>query len=465
MKIRSKKLSIKKWLFILLFCVSFIPIFLTFIISKSLVEDPKVPINNNYLNVRDEILNNVSKWSEPEWQKEIKPKLDRYGIQVRLFNSANKELFSNFSYSDMNEQPSNTNIKTRPVEEHLVFKGSKIAGIAYIHVTQSSIITVHNSKLKEWFNEYGGLVIWLTFSLIMLIFCTWFINKALLHPLKKLAEATKSISMGMLNIDLPKSPIQEIERVSTAFRIMSQKLDDSIKQQVKMEEERKLFISSIIHDLRTPLFSIRGYLEGIQKGIADTPEKIAKYIEVCQRKANVLDTLISDLFIFTKLEHLEQEPNFEKINIYKFLNNIIKEFKLEAEKKKIKVEIVSSVTNHVIFADEHLLTRAIDNLLNNALRHTPNDGKITISLNETDEHIEISVIDTGEGINPKDLPYLFTPLYRGEGSRNRKTGGAGLGLTIAKKIFLAHGGDLRAGNHISHGGAVFTAFLPKENSK
>jgi signal transduction histidine kinase len=131
----------------------------------------------------------------------------------------------------------------------------------------------------------------------------------------------------------------------------------------------------------------------------------------------------------------EQEPNLEKINIYKFLNDIIKEFKLEAEKKKIKVETISSVTNHVIFADEHLLTRAIDNLLNNALRHTPNEGKITISLNETDEHIEISVIDTGEGISPKDLPYLFTPLYRGEGSRSRKTGGAGLGLTIAKKYF------------------------------
>lgn len=442
--------------------MSFIPVFLTFIISKSLVEDPKVPVNNNYFNIRNEILNNVSKWSEPEWQKEIKPKLDRYGIQVRLFNSANKELFANFSYSDMNEQSTNTNIKTRPVEEHLVFQGSKIQGIAYIHVTRPSVITVHNSK--EWFNEYGGLVIWLTFSLIMLMFCTWFINKALLHPLKKLAEATKSISMGVLNIDLPKSPIQEIERVSTAFRIMSQKLDDSLKQQVKMEEERKLFISSIIHDLRTPLFSIRGYLEGIQKGIADTPEKIEKYIEVCQRKANVLDTLISDLFIFTKLEHLEQEPNLEKINIYTFLNNIVKEFKLEAEKKKIKVEIVSSVTNHVIFADEHLLTRAIDNLLSNALRHTPNEGKITISLNETDEHIEISVIDTGEGISPKDLPYLFTPLYRGEGSRNRKTGGAGLGLTIAKKIFLVHGGDLRASNHLSHGGAVFTAYLPKENS-
>ncbi|AKS37275.1 histidine kinase [Anoxybacillus gonensis] len=461
MRIRDKKLPIKKWLFILLFCVSFIPVFLTFIISTSLVEDPKVPINNNYLNIRDEILNNVSKWSDPKWQTEITPKLDRYGIQVRLFNSTNKELFSNFSYSDMNE----LNIKTRPVEEHLVFQGSKIQGIAYIHVTRSSVITVHNSKFKEWFNEYGGLVIWLTSSLIMLFFCTWFINKALLNPLKKLAEATRSVSKGILNIDLPKSPIQEIESVSTAFRIMSQKLDDSIKQQVKMEEERKLFISSIIHDLRTPLFSIRGYLEGIQKGIADTPEKIEKYIEVCQRKANVLDTLISDLFIFTKLEHLEQEPNLEKINIYKFLNDIIKEFKLEAEKKKIKVETISSVTNHVIFADEHLLTRAIDNLLNNALRHTPNEGKITISLNETDKNIEISVIDTGEGISPKDLPYLFTPLYRGEGSRNRKTGGAGLGLTIAKKIFLAHGGDLRASNHISHGGAVFTAYLPKENSK
>lgn len=448
-----------------MFCVSFIPIFLTFIISKSLVEDPKVPINNNYLNVRDEILNNVSKWSEPKWQKEITPKLNQYGIQVRLFNSDNKELFSNFSYSDMNEQSTNTNIKTRPVEEHLVFEGSKIQGIAYIHVTRSSVITVHRSKFKEWFNEYGGLVIWLIFSLIMLILCTWFINKALLNPLKKLAEATRSVSKGILNIDLPKSPIQEIESVSTAFRIMSQKLDDSIKQQVKMEEERKLFISSIIHDLRTPLFSIRGYLEGIQKGIADTPEKIAKYIEVCQRKANVLDTLISDLFIFTKLEHLEQKPNLEKINIYKFLNDIIKEFKLEAGKKKIKVEIVSSITNHIIFADEHLLTRAIDNLLNNALRHTPHEGKITISLDETDQNIEISVIDTGEGIDPKDLPYLFTPLYRGESSRNRKTGGAGLGLTIAKKIFLAHGGDLRASNHISHGGAVFTAFLPKENSK
>jgi signal transduction histidine kinase len=231
-------------------------------------------------------------------------------------------------------------------------------------------------------------------------------------------------------------------------------------QQAKVEQERRLFISAIVHDLRTPVFALRGYLEGLQTGVADTPGKRSRYVEIAQDKASDLERLITDLFEFTRLEYLEQAPNRAVLDLGVLLTRLVESLQPQSEAKGVELTVSPLPEQCTVFGDSHLLSRAAENLLVNALRHTPSGGRIWVECSVEPLWVRFSVFDTGTGIPATDLPQIFTPLFRGEQSRNRRTGGVGLGLTIARSILLAHDGDLTAGNH-DGGGAVFSGSLPR----
>jgi signal transduction histidine kinase len=254
--------------------------------------------------------------------------------------------------------------------------------------------------------------------------------------------------------------VREVAEVNSAFAAMSDALRESLGQQAQVEQERRLFIGAIVHDLRTPVFSLRGYLEGLQTGVADTPEKRTRYVEIAQEKAAALERLITDLFEFTRLEYLEQAPNRELLDLGALLTRLVDSMRPQAEAKGVELTASSLPEHCSVMGDSHLLSRAAENLLVNALRHTPSGGRIWIECRVEPLWIRFSVNDSGSGISAADLPHIFTPLFRGEQSRNRRTGGVGLGLTIARRILQAHEGDLTAHNH-DGGGAVFSAVLPR----
>jgi signal transduction histidine kinase len=257
---------------------------------------------------------------------------------------------------------------------------------------------------------------------------------------------------------VPDSRVREVAEVGAAFGTMGAALRDSLRRQAAIEQERRLFIGAVVHDLRTPLFSLRGYLEGLSAGVADTPEKRARYVAVAEEKAAALERLVADLFDYTRLEYLEQAPRTQPLDLVALLRRAVEGMRPRAEARGLALRLCAAMPCP-IDADSHLLTRAIENLLDNAVRYTPSGGSVRVSCAEGAEGVAFSVADTGPGIPIADLPHLFTPLYRGESSRNRRTGGAGLGLTIARRIIRAHGGDLRACNG-DEGGAIFTASLP-----
>jgi signal transduction histidine kinase len=253
--------------------------------------------------------------------------------------------------------------------------------------------------------------------------------------------------------------VREVEEVGTALHAMSEGLEESVRQQAALEEERRLFIGAVAHDLRTPLFTLRGSLEGIQSGLANTPEKRARYIAIAQEKAEALERLISDLFDYTRLEYLELTPDQAPLDLSALLRRLGEGFRPVADAQETALEFALPNWTCVVDGDEHLLTRAIVNLVDNALYFTPEGGTVLIGCRALDDQVEFSVSDSGPGIPIEDLPHIFSPLFRGESSRNRSTGGAGLGLTIARRILRAHGGDLSVGNR-PEGGATFTARLP-----
>ncbi len=246
--------------------------------------------------------------------------------------------------------------------------------------------------------------------------------------------------------------------MGTAFRAMGDGLRASLHRQAELEEQRRFFIGAIAHDLRTPLFALRGYLIGLEQGIAASPEKSAAYLTICREKADQLDRLVSDLFAYAKTEYLGQAVRRQPMDLADALARAVDAIRPAAAAKGVALDFNAS--EGCVEGDPDLIERAATNLLDNALRYTPPGGTIAVSCAAEGDHVCFTVEDDGPGIAEQDLPHLLEPLYRGDAARSSKTGGAGLGLTIADRVLQAHGGSLSVANRPG-GGAMFTGHLAR----
>jgi signal transduction histidine kinase len=303
----------------------------------------------------------------------------------------------------------------------------------------------------------GGL---LAFVLVLATIAV-FTARAVQRPLAILSRAAHRVAINDLAVTLPASPVREISDVSTAFATMGAALSASLQRQADIEQERRLFISAIVHDLRAPLFSLRGYLQGLEQGLAATPEKSARYMTICRERADALARLVDDLFTYARLEYLEQQPVYAPLDLGELLRNTAETLHPQLQAKGIVLLWEGPAQPFPVSGDAHQLTRAVGNILDNARRYTPEGGTIRVRWRSLGDRAEFTVADSGPGINAEDVPHLFAPLFRGEGSRNRQTGGAGLGLTIARRILLAHDGDLSVANG-PHRGAEFTGSIASQ---
>jgi signal transduction histidine kinase len=311
-----------------------------------------------------------------------------------------------------------------------------------------------NSKITLIIAVIAGLIV----AILMVAFA---IRRYILIPLEKMSASVRQIAEGDLDIQLPSSRISEIAEVQNGFHVMVDSLKKSFQKQVELEEERRFVVAAVAHDLRTPLFALRGYLDGLEQGIADTPEKKAKYLAVCKEKSAQLDRLVEELFTFAKTEYHEMELNNNMIDLSLVLKKSIDSLNPQAQQKDIFIIADHLASDCKVKGDSHLLERAMNNLIDNAVRHTPRNGKIIVNCNKNNHQVTFTIQDSGEGFSSEELERVFEPLYRGEESRNRSTGGAGLGLTISQRIIRQHGGELVVGNH-PEGGAILTGWMPFE---
>lgn len=353
-----------------------------------------------------------------------------------------------------------------PLRLWLILAVAAIVGAGFLaQMTLTAIVFAHEQSSANAVAQSTHLSGWVwasvelgTFALTLAV-VVWLIGPPVLRPLGALSQAAESIAGGELDIHLAPSPVREIAEVASALEGMSAALRAALERQAALEEERRLFVSAIAHDLRTPLFMLRGYLKGLERGVAATPEKVAHYVDASREQADALERLITDLFAYTRLEYLEVEPERAPLDIAALLRQAAEDVQQTAAAREIRLMLDVPEEPCFVMGDSYLLSRAVGNLLDNAIRYTPDGGWIGIHCDRREGALVFAIEDTGPGIAPHDLPHLFTPLYRGETSRNRQTGGAGLGLAIARRIMRTHGGDLTAANS-PLGGAVFTATLP-----
>lgn len=298
--------------------------------------------------------------------------------------------------------------------------------------------------LGRYFSSLGIIVF--IILIVTNVLLTFLISTGITKQLKRLKHATEQIKDGNLNFELKTRSRDEIGDVSRAFEQMRSKLKESIDKQLQIEENRKELISSISHDLKTPVTSIKGYVEGIMDGVADSPEKMDKYIKTIYAKANDLDRLIDDLFLFSKLDLKKVPFNFEKVDLVKYFNDCIEELRIDLDKKAIKLEFENNCAENVtVMADREKLKRVIVNIIQNAVKYMDKEEKtINVNVSCSGNEALVRIRDNGQGIKEEELQFIFDRFFRTDASRNSSTGGSGLGLSITKQIIEGHEGKIWA---------------------
>lgn len=237
-------------------------------------------------------------------------------------------------------------------------------------------------------------------------------------------------------------------------------LHDTTEQE-KEERERRLFVSNVSHELRTPLTSVKSYLEALDEGALSEPVA-PDFIKVSLDETNRMMRMVTDLLHLSRIDNATSHLDVELINFTAFITFILNRFdKIRAQDEEKKYEIVRDypITSVWIEIDTDKMTQVIDNILNNAIKYSPDGGKITVSMKTTDDQMILSISDQGLGIPKEDLPKIFDRFYRVDKARSRAQGGTGLGLAIAKEIIKQHNGFIWAKSEYGKG-STFTIVLP-----
>ena len=240
-------------------------------------------------------------------------------------------------------------------------------------------------------------------------------------------------------------------------------LHDTTEQE-KEERERRLFVSNVSHELRTPLTSVKSYLEALDEGALYEPVA-PDFIKVSLNETNRMMRMVTDLLHLSRIDNATSHLDVELINFTAFITFILNRFdKIRAQDEEKKYEIVRDypITSVWIEIDTDKMTQVIDNILNNAIKYSPDGGKITVSMKTTDDQMILSISDQGLGIPKEDLPKIFDRFYRVDKARSRAQGGTGLGLAIAKEIIKQHNGFIWAKSEYGKG-STFTIVLPYDN--
>ena len=304
----------------------------------------------------------------------------------------------------------------------------------------------------------SGIIVLL---LVVAIAFTW-LYQSIVQPLDKLKKAALNIKNGNLDFNVITDNEDEIGEVCTAFEDMRIKLKDQIEVSMQYEKDNKELISNISHDLKTPITAIKGYVEGIRDGVADTPEKMDRYIRTIYNKATDMDKLIDELFLYSKLESNSMNYSFVKLNLQDYFEDCADEISMDLDARGIGFDYHNYVaTDTIIIADPEQLKRVINNIVGNSVKYmAARPGRIGIRIKDEPEFVQVEIWDNGKGIAKKELPHIFERCYRTDASRNSSKGGSGLGLSIAKKIIEEHGGKIWA-NSVEGEGTTISFVLRK----
>lgn len=329
----------------------------------------------------------------------------------------------------------------------------------------ASILTFFNvwfSAQMMFASEHDLLlaIVLLVFASGMAMVLGYFLSSTITERIHQLKGAAEKLAQGDLKTRVAVNGRDEVAALAITFNQMAEQLQDADKKQRELESLRRDLIAWVSHDLQTPLTSMRAILEALSDGLVEDPETVKRYLHTAQRDVRSLSSLIDDLFQMAQLDAGGFPLQRASASLSDLISDTLESFTELAKQQEITLE--GNVDSDVdpIHMDTQAIGRVLNNLIGNALRHTPAQGRVSVWVRRTDKNVEVTVSDTGEGIRSKDMPHVFERFYRGDASRSRHRGaGAGLGLAIARGIVQAHGGDIKVESEIGKG-TQFTFHLP-----
>ena len=313
------------------------------------------------------------------------------------------------------------------------------------------LLSVYGIDVMNLTNEIKILLIDALFCMICILVITgiilgfWLVS-GISSPIENLTKATKNIRDGNLDFEVKVEGVQEIQELCKDFEEMRVKLKLANEEKLEADRQNRELISNISHDLKTPITAVKGYVEGIMDGVADTPEKMDRYIRTIYNKANEMDRLINELTFYSKINTNRIPYNFNKVNVREYFEDAAEELEYDLTAKNVEFEYQNAVAPEVmVIADVEQMRRVINNIVGNSVKYMDKEEKkISLHIRDAGDEIEVSITDNGKGIPSKDIGNIFNRFYRADTSRNSGQGGSGIGLSIVKKIMEDHGGRVWA---------------------
>ncbi len=311
-------------------------------------------------------------------------------------------------------------------------------GSAFVVTKANSLISKH-----LLIDMFIAILLILIFTSIML---TQWIHKGVFNPVNELNVAMRKIKEGNFEYALQTDAKGEIGDLYRNYEDMRLRLKESTEESRESEEQNRELVSNISHDLKTPITAIKGYVEGIMDGVADTPEKMDKYIKTIYNKANDMERLINELTYYSRIDNNRIPYNFHRINVAEYFGDCLEEVGMDLEQRNIELNYSNlAAPDTVVIADPEQMKKVINNIISNSVKYMDKPhGVIDIRILDEVDSIRIEIEDNGKGIAQKDLSKIFERFYRTDASRNSAQGGSGIGLSIVKKIIEDHGGYIWA---------------------
>ena len=403
-------------------------------LEQVMKEDPDKLLNRDYLDKLNERLSNHSSYLlvKKNWQN--------------IYSGLPEE--GNYK-DDLNYSPKDGKDESIYIVDEQPYHIQQL-NFTYTDGTCGQVLIYTN--VAQVVPQIRNLIIQIVVISLLILFAGSFIAmfwlyQSIVRPLNKLKTAAENIKDGNLNFSVAAETDDEIGEVCVAFEEMRLKLKGQIERNIQYEKESKELISNISHDLKTPMTAIKGYIEGIMDGVADTEEKRNRYIRTIYNKVNDMNSLIEELFLYAKLDSNSVTYSFAKVNVDAYFQDCVEEISLDLESQGVDFGYFNYADRDtVIIADPEQLKRVINNIIGNSVKYASPERKLMISLRimEEAEFVKIEIEDNGKGIAKNEVPLIFDRCYRTDASRNSSKGGSGLGLSIAKKIIEEHGGKIWA---------------------
>lgn len=280
--------------------------------------------------------------------------------------------------------------------------------------------------------------------------------RRLTRPLERLTEAAEQMGQGdyAQRVDPPQGR-DELDRLALSFNAMAERIESDVNELRHQEELRRDLIANIAHDLATPLTAIQGFSEALADDVITDAGARQETAQLIGREVQRLRRLVSDIQQMTSLESGRAHLEFAPLDLRSLVDETLAVIEPECAQAGISIQNAIAPATPLVLADSDRITQVLLNLLDNARRHTPAGGAVTVSARQTGKLLEIEIKDSGIGISLEDLPYIFERFYRADRSRTLSTGGSGLGLSIVKAIITAHGGTIRAESAPGAGTSIF----------